>query len=409
MKQVAKTFVYQAKDRTGQLLTGTILADSESAVAAYVRNKGCFVTQIKQEKEAFSLITIRNKLTRIKTNDLAVFCRQFATMVDAGLSLLNCLNILIEQTYNPTLKTALSQVYKKVQEGNTLSSALSDHPKVFPSLMVSMVEAGELGGVLDDVLNRLAIHFEKEHKMNEKVKSAMTYPIVVICMALTIVIFMLTFVLPTFTQMFTSMNAQLPVPTRMLLAVSDFLKEYWAALLVVTIAKVYILAMLARRPQAKIIIDRIILNAPVFGMLLRKVAIARFSRTLGTLIRGGVPIISAIEVVKNTTTNSGMINALSSAQASIREGAGLSAPLGSSSIFTAMVVQMIAVGEETGELDKMLDKIADFYESDVDDVVGRLSSLLEPILIGVLGVIIGTIIIAIVLPMFDAVTSIGNM
>lgn len=404
-----KTFAYKAKDRTGQLLTGTIMAESESAVAAYVRGKGYFVTQIKAQKESLSITKISKNIMRIKTKDLAVLCRQFATMVDAGLSLLSCLNILIEQTYNPKLKAALRQVYQKVQEGNTLSNALSDHPKVFPSLMISMVEAGEVGGVLDDVLNRLAVHFEKEHKMNEKVKSAMTYPIVVLCMAVTIVIFMLTFVLPTFTRMFATMNAQLPAPTRILLAVSDFIQVYWLPLLIVAIAIIYITTLIARRPHAKLVFDRVMLKTPVFGMLSRKVAIARFSRTLGTLIRGGVPIISALEVVKKTTTNSGMINTLSGAQASIREGAGLATPLSSSNIFTAMVVQMVAVGEETGELDKMLDKIADFYESDVDDVVGRLSSLLEPILIAVLGVIIGSIIIAIVLPMFDAVTSIGNM
>lgn len=406
---MAKTFVYQAKDRTGQLLTGTIMAESESAVAAYVRGKGYFVTQIKAQKESLSVTKIINNITRVKTKDLAVLCRQFATMVDAGLSLLSCLSILIEQTYNPKLKAALKQVYQKVQEGNTLSNALSDHPKVFPSLMVSMVEAGEVGGVLDNVLNRLAVHFEKEHKMNEKVKSAMTYPIVVICMAITIVIFMLTFVLPTFTRMFATMNAQLPVPTRMLLAVSEFIQQFWPVLLVIVIAAIYIMTLLARQPRVKLIIDRLVLTIPVFGMLWRKVAIARFSRTLGTLIRGGVPIISALEVVKKTTTNSGMINALTGAQASIREGAGLATPLSSNNIFTAMVIQMVSVGEETGELDKMLDKVADFYESDVDDVVGRLSSLLEPILIAVLGVIIGLIIIAIVLPMFDAVTSIGNM
>ncbi|MDD4600418.1 Type II secretion system protein F [bioreactor metagenome] len=406
---MAKTFFYQAKNRTGQLLIGTILADSENAVANYIRGKGYFVTKIKVQQESLSLKTISDNLTKVTIKDLALLCRQFATMVDAGLSMLSCLNILIEQTYNAKLKAALGQVYKKVQEGNTLSSALNDHPNIFPSLMVSMVEAGELGGVLDNVLNRLAVHFEKEHKMNEKVKSALTYPVVVIGMAMIIVIFILTFILPTFTQMFASMNVQLPPATLALLAVSTFLQDYWPALFVLVIAVTYLLSILSKRPQTKLIIDQAVLKVPIFGMLRRKIAIARFSRTLGTLIRGGVPIISALDVVKKTTTNAGMIQALKAAQTSISEGLGLSTPLGASNIFTAMVVQMVAVGEETGELDKMLDKIADFYESDVDDVVGRLSSLLEPILIAVLGVIIGFMIIAIVLPMFDAVTSIGNM
>lgn len=403
---MAKTFLYQAKDRSGQLLTGTILAENENAVAAYIRGKGYFVTNIKRKNEASSLSGIINSLRRITSKDLAIFCRQFSTMVDAGLSLIACLNILIEQTYNPRLKLALQDLYRKVQEGESLSKSMQDHPRIFPSLMVSMIEAGELGGVLDEVLNRLAIHFEKEHKMNEKVKSAMTYPIVVITMAILVVAFILSFVLPTFTQIFVQMKVELPLPTRILLATSYFVTHYWLWLFGLLISKIYIFIIMYKQPRAKLYIAQLILRLPVFGMLWRKIAIARFSRTLGTLIRGGVPIISALDVVKKTTANVNMINALTAAQASVREGLGLSTPLGASSIFTAMVVQMIAVGEETGELDKMLDKIADFYESDVDDIVGRLSSLLEPIIIAVLGIIIGLIIIAIVLPMFDAVTSI---
>lgn len=406
---MAKTFIYQAKDRTGQLLTGTILAESENAVAAYIRGKGYFVTQIKIQKDRLSFKILTDILARVNTKDLAILCRQFATMIDAGLSILNCLNILNEQTYNAKMKAALNQVYKKVQEGGSLSDALSDHPKVFPTIMVSLIEAGEVGGVLDNVLNRLAIHFEKDYKMNEKIKSAMTYPVVVICMAILIVTFILTFVLPTFTQMFTSMNANLPAATLALLTVSSFLLDYWPALLILTFATFYLISTFARQPKVKIFLDLIILKVPVFGMLWRKIAIARFSRTLGTLVRGGVPIIAALDVVKKTMNNSSMTNALTAAQTSVREGIGLAIPLEASGIFTAMVIQMVAIGEETGELDKMLDKIADFYESDVDDIIGRLSSLLEPIMIAVLGIIIGLIIIAIVLPMFDAVTSIGNL
>ena len=405
---MAKTFLYQAKDRSGQLLTGTILAENENAVAAFIRGKGYFVTNIKRKNEASSLSGIIKNLQRITSKDLAVFCRQFSTMVDAGLSLIACLNILIEQTYNSRLKLALQDIYRKVQEGESLSKSMQDHPRVFPSLMVSMIEAGELGGVLDDVLNRLAVHFEKEHKMNEKVKSAMTYPIVVIIMAVLVVVFILTFVLPTFMHMFEQMKVELPLPTRILLATSGFVTNNWLLLLVFFVALGLGFTILYKRPKAKQYIDKVILYLPVFGMLLRKIAIARFSRTLGTLIRGGVPIISALEVVKKTTANTSMISALTSAQASVREGLGLSTPLGASSIFTAMVVQMIAVGEETGELDKMLDKIADFYENDVDDVVSRLSSMLEPLLIAFLGIVIGLIVISVALPMFDAITAVGR-
>jgi type IV pilus assembly protein PilC len=402
---VAKTYAYKAKDRTGQALSGTLIAESETAAAAYVRNQGYYITQLKEERRQWQLQEFLASLTPVKGKDLAVFCRQFATMMDAGLSMIACLNILIVQTYSSRLKTALQQVLKKVQEGETLSRALEGHPAVFPEMMISMIGAGEVGGVLDVVLNRLAIHFEKEHKLNEKVKSAMTYPIVVICMAGLSLTFILTFVLPTFVQMFDSMKVELPWLTRMLLEFSRFLREYAFVLVPVAVLKIIGAKMLLAKPEVRKKVDPLLLKLPVFGMLSRKIAIARFSRTLSTLVRGGVPIISALEVVKKTTANTAMIQALSSSQESIKEGLGLSSPLGASQIFTPMVVQMVAVGEETGELDKMLDKVADFYESDVDDMVSRLSSMLEPILIGVMGVVIGIIIISVVLPMFDVITN----
>ncbi|SDF09066.1 type II secretion system F family protein [Sporolituus thermophilus] len=402
---MAKPFEYKAKDRTGQVMTGTILAENEAAVAAYIRNQGYFVTQIKEKKVSFSIHNLINLVRRVTVKDLALFCRQFATMVDAGLPLLTCLSILIEQTYNPKLKAAVQDVYRKVQEGETLSRALGTHSQVFPVIMVSMVEAGELGGVLDDVLNRLAVHFEKEHKLNEKVKSALVYPAVVIAMAALSVTFILTFVFPTFMTLFNNLKVELPLPTRILLGISQFLRNYWPIFFMAVAISTYGVVLLARQPRIRPAVDQIVLYLPIFGMLLRKIAIARFSRTLGTLVRGGVPIISALDVVKKTTANLTMINALTSAQASIRDGLGLAAPLGASSIFTPMVVQMVAIGEETGELDKMLEKIAEFYESDVDDIVSRLSSMLEPLLIGILGVVIGFIIIAVVLPLFDVITN----
>lgn len=405
---MAKTFAYKAKDRTGQLMDGTILAENEAAVASFIRGKGYYVTQIKETQQHRTLASVVNCFSRVALKDLAIFCRQFATMVDAGLSLIVCLNILIEQTYNHKLKVALQDIHKKVQEGETLSHAMSVHSNVFPDMMISMVEVGELGGVLDNVLNRLAIHFEKEHKLNEKVKSAMTYPAVVMTMAIISVTFILTFVFPTFMSLFQNMRVELPLPTRILLMISGFLQNYWFVVLAAIGVFTYIIVVLLRRPQAKLVLDQLILRLPIIGMLWRKIAIARFSRMLGTLVRGGVPIISAIEVVKKTTGNLTMIKALTNAQVSVREGLGLAAPLGTSSIFTPMVIQMVAIGEETGELDKMLDKVADFYDSDVEDVVSRLSSMLEPILIGVLGVVIALILVAVLLPLFDIVSNVGG-
>lgn len=401
---MAKTFVYKAKDRTGQMIEGTLVTDNQMAVATFVRNKGYFITQIKEQRAEFSLEAL-DSLRPVKTKDLAVFCRLFATMMDAGLSMVACLNILIDQLDNPRLKKALQQVCKKVQEGQPLSKAMEEEAGVFPTIMISMVNAGEVGGVLDIVLERLAVHFEKEHKLNEKVKSAMTYPAVVITMAMLSIIFILTFVFPTFIQMFDNMKVELPLPTRILLGISGFLQAYWMILLPLGVALSYAGSLVLKNQETRKVVDPMLLRVPVFGMLWRKIAIARFSRTLSTLVRGGVPIITALEVVKKTADNTQLVSSITRAQESIREGLGLAAPLGASMIFTPMVVQMVAVGEETGEMDKMLEKVADFYESDVEDMVSRLSTLLEPILIGILGVIIGLMIISIVLPLFDIVTN----
>lgn len=404
---MAKTFSYRAMDRGGQAFSGTLTADSEAAVAAYIRGQGHFVTQIKESRDSAWKV-LQDILRPVSLKDLAIFCRQFATMVDAGLSLVVCLSILAEQTQNPRLKEALRAVGAKVQEGDTLSRAMQDHPQIFPGLMVSMTEAAEIGGVLDVVLNRLAVHFEKEYKMNEKVRSAMTYPAIVICFAILVVIFLLTFVIPVFVQQFAAMKVELPLPTRILLAVSGFLRSYGLPVAALLASLGYGLAIYARRPEIRTMLDRLTLHIPVFGALWRKVAVARFSRTLATLLRGGVPILTALEAVKRTTNNQMMIQSLTSAQAGVREGLGLASTLEASSLFPPMVVRMAAVGEEAGELDKMLDKVADFYESDVDDTVGRLSSLLEPILIAVLAVVVGSIVVSIMLPMFEAVTNIGR-
>jgi type IV pilus assembly protein PilC len=406
---VAKTFAYRAKDRNGEVLTGSILAENESAVAIHIREKGYFITQIKEENRVSSFNAFIDNLRSISLKEISIVCRLFATMIDAGLPLLSSLNVLIEQTDNPRIKKALQDVYKKVKEGETLSHSLGDHPSIFPNLMVNMVEAGEVGGVLDTVLNRLASHFEKEHKMNEKIKSALTYPTVVSIMAVLSVVFILTFVLPTFVQMFDNMKMELPLLTRILLAISSILRNYAPVLIFLMVAGAYGLKIAYQREQTKQMIDALALRIPVVGMLSRKIGIARFSRTLSTLLHGGVPIITSLEVVQKTIGNLSMMKALEQAQSGIKEGMGLASTLAQSKVFTPMVVQMVAIGEESGALDKMLEKIADFYESDVDDVVSRLSSIIEPVIIGVLGVVIGLIVIAIMIPMFDVIANAGSM
>ena len=404
---MAKTFAYTAKDLNGQLMTGSILADNEHAVAIHIREKGYFITKIIEADGDSSFSTFMENFKSISLKEISILCRLFSTMIDAGLPLVSCLNVLIEQTDNPRMKKALQDVYKKVKEGETLSRSLSDHPRIFPGLMINMVEAGEVGGVLDDVLGRLASHFEKEHKMNEKIKSAMTYPAVVSGMAMLAVVFILTFVLPTFVQMFDNVHKELPLVTRILLAISSLLRNYAPVFLVGIIASVYGLKVAYRREDTRKIIDSWTLRLPIVGMLSRKIGIARFSRTLSTLLHGGVPIITALSVVQKTIGNLMMMEALEQAQSGIKEGLGLAATLAHSKVFTPMVVQMVSIGEESGALDKMLEKIADFYESDVDDVVSRLSSIIEPVIIGGLGVVIGVIIMAIMIPMFDIMSGGG--
>ena len=406
---MAKQYEYRARDISGQMYTGRILADDESGVAGHIRNRGLFVTNIKEAKSAQDIGVWLQNLKQVKTKDLSIFCRQFATMLEAGLPILTCLAILTEQTENPKLKESLHKIYKDVQEGTGLARALEARPDIYPDIMTSMIAAGELGGVMDVVMQRLAVHFEKEHRLNEKVKAAMTYPAVVMSMAVVVVIFVLTFILPTFVGMFQSMKVELPLLTRALLATSDFLKRNWLVLLALLAGGLIWLRYLLTKPGPQLIRDQIILNLPVFGQLVRKVAVARFTRTLASLIRGGVPLLSALEVVKNSTGNKVVGQTLTDSQVGIREGEELSSRLGASRIFPPMVVQMVAVGEAAGELDKMLDKVADFYEADAEDLVNRLSSLLEPFLIGFLGIVIGTIIISILLPMFDVIGNINKV
>lgn len=406
---MSTNFIYRARDLNGQVINGTIAADNQGAVASFIRKKGYFVTQITPEKELLSLQSLMKRWHKVSVKELALFCRQFSTMVDAGLSLVVCLQILIDQAQSKKMTKTLQAIYREVQEGETLAQAMSAHDTVFPEVMIAMIEAGELGGVLDQILASLAVQFEKQDKLDKKVQSAMTYPAVVMGMACLSVTFILTFVLPTFMKMFEDMHKELPILTRVLLAVSSFLQHYGIFLFIGLLLCTLLVKYLLRKPEIRLAVDGILMKAPVFGLLWRKIAIARFARTLSTLIKGGVPLIRALEVVKKTINNASMSQALAAAQLGVREGGGLSAPLAASKVFTPMVVQMIAVGEETGEIDRMLEKVADFYDSDVEDMVGRLSTLIEPLLIGFMGVVVGIIVLAIMIPMFDVITGMGNV
>lgn len=405
---MARTFWFKAKDWNGQVHTGSIMADEEKAVARYCREKGYFVLQIReQSRQGGILDTITNSLHPVNTKDLAVLCRQCATMAAAGVALISCLSVLIDQTANRRIKAALHSVYNKVKAGEGFSQALADHPQVFPAIMVNMVEAGELGGMLDDVLNRLAIQFEKEYKLNAKVKSALAYPAVVIAMAVVCVVFILTFVMPTFLPLLSGI--ELPWPTRMLLALSDCMQIYWWLILSVLGCLLLVVKYACNRRPIRKKRDQVLLVLPIAGSLTRKIAIARFSRTLGTLVRGGIPLITALDAVKKTAGNMCIADALTSAQIRVQQGVGLAATLRGSKVFTPMAIHMVAIGEESGALDIMLEKVADFYENEVDDTVSRLSSIIEPVIVAILGVVIGFVVIAVALPLFDVVTNMSGL
>ena len=406
---MASQYDYRARDSQGRAFQGTILADSEAAAAAHVRSKGYFVTRVTETKPAQDVGVMLRKLRSCSAKDIAVFCRQFATMLEAGLPMLTCLSILAEQTENLKLKETAMDVYKSVQEGMSLSYALRQHQDVFPAIMINMVESGEVGGVMEDVMNRMAVHFEKEYRLREKIKSATIYPVIILLMATAVVAFVLTFVLPSFMPLFANMRAEIPWPTKFLLAVSEVLIQYWWLVVLLALGAGVGFVLLRRQETVRLYTDGAMLHLPVVGPLMKKIAIARFSRTLSTLMRGGVPILTAMEAVKKTTGNLKMTEVLSASQTSLKEGEDLSHRLALSPLFPTMVVQMVSVGEQSGEMDKMLEKVAEFYEAEVDDMVNRLGSLIEPILIGILGAIVGFIVIAIFMPLFDIITNFNKV
>ncbi|MHC1746405.1 MAG: type II secretion system F family protein [Negativicutes bacterium] len=401
-------YSYRARDWNGKLLSGTILAENKVGAARFIRDQGLYITKINELRQTSKIKNFFENRIPVNSRERAIFCRQFSVMMDAGLPLISCLDILMEQTANLRLKSAARDVYGRVQAGETLSGAMGAHPQVFPVIMTSMIAAGEVGGVLDDVLNRLATHFEKEHIMREKVKSALTYPLVVMGLAVMIASFILTFVLPVFVHLFADMKVELPLLTRLMIHISNFLKEYILFFFIGSLILSCVFFVAVRRGPVRKAVEKMTFCLPVFGLLARRIILARFCRTFSTLLRGGVPMLAALEAVKQTTANAIMMEVLTNAQISICSGSSLSGQLAANHLFTPMAVQMVAVGEETGALDKMLDKIADFYESDVDETINRLSSLLEPVLITFLGALIGGIVIAIAMPLFDVITNFGS-
>ena len=397
-------FIYSGRTRAGQTINGEMEAASREAVVARLRSQQIVATAVRPKPREISF-SFGGGVTE---KEIVVFTRQFATMIDAGLPLVQCLEILASQQDNKSFKKTLTDIRQSVEGGLTFAAALKQHPKVFSNLYANMVEAGEAGGILDTILNRLAQYMEKAMALKKRVKSAMIYPSTIITVAVVVVIFLLIFVIPTFKAMFEGFGATLPLPTVIVLELSRLARQYFLIFLGVLAAAVVGLRYWYSTPSGKLAVDKFLLRTPVFGILIRKVAVAKFTRTLGTLVSSGVAILDGLEITARTAGNKVVELAVMRTRASIAEGKTISDPLKASGVFPPMVVQMIAVGEQTGALDAMLGKIADFYDEEVDTAVANLTALLEPMLMVFLGVVIGGVVIAMYLPIFKLVTVVGR-
>src|SRR5438876_6203944 len=399
-------YVWKGRTLAGETQAGEIdVARQEEAIET-LRKKKILVTSLKQKSGGFALPKLGG--SGVTTKDLAIFTRQFATMISAGLPLVQCLDILARQASKPSFGHVISEVTRDVEAGSTLSDALGKHRKVFDDLFRNMVAAGEAGGVLDEILMRLAVYIEKADALKRKVQSAMVYPAVVLTVALGATCFMLIFIIPTFAKMFTDFGGELPLPTKIVLGLSSALKSYWWVGILGGVATTFAFTRYYTTEAGKLVVDAAMLKVPVLGDVLLKGAVARFTRTLGTLIASGVPILAGLEITARTAGNKIIAEAIMTARTSIREGETVAAPLKTSGVFPPMVVQMISVGEQTGALDEMLTKIAVFYEAEVDTAVDTMTSVIEPIMIVLMGGIVGGMVVAMYLPMFKLISVVSG-
>ena len=402
MAAAVATYKYSVRDRAGRLVTGSLDGESPALVASRLKQMGYAPISIEASNAGMKT-EIKSPVfgNKVKLKDLAIMARQFATMINSGLSLLRALVILSQQTENKVLATALTQVRNDVETGSSLSSALAKHPRIFPSLMTNMAKAGEVGGFLDKALLQVATNFESEVKLRGKIKSAMTYPVVVFVFAICAVIGMLLFIVPTFAKMFKTLGAKLPAPTQLLVDASHILKTGFPVFIILAIAGYITWQKTKHKPGVRDVVDPLKLKLPVFGPLFQKVALGRFARNLGTMMQSGVPILQSLDIVAETTGNVVLTRALRDVQDSVRQGESLTGPLSNHSVFPPMVVQMMAVGEDTGALDTMLHKVGEFYEQEVEATTEALTALIEPLMIVFIGSLIGSMIVCLYLPIFD--------
>src|SRR6266699_3084648 len=386
-------YVWKGRNRAGLIQEGVLAADTKGVALANLRRQNIVVTGIRERGKEISLTKVGR---RVPPKTLAIFTRQFSVMIDAGLPLVQCLEILANQQEHKSFQKILLQVRQDVEAGSTLADAMRRHPKAFNNLYVNMIAAGEAGGILDTILQRLSVYIEKAVKLSQQVKAALIYPVAVIVIACIVVAVILLKVIPTFAALFTSLGAELPFPTRVVIAASNFLARYFIFFIIGIVAGIFAFKRYYATYRGRRVVDGLVLKIPVLGQIMRKISVARFCRTLATLTSSGVPILEALDITARTSGN-----------AIVEDGKTIVEPLRDAGIFPNMVVQMIGVGEQTGALDQMLNKIGDFYEDEVDAAVAGLVKLLEPVMIFILGTIIGGIVIAMYLPMFTLINKIG--
>lgn len=399
-------FTYKVRDLSGRILSGTMEAESEHKVVEHLRSREYFITDISPQRVRNYSFNIPKFYSKVKSKDLAMFCRQLATLMNAGVPILACLKILHLQSENLRLKSTLNQVISNLESGNSFANSIRPFPQVFPEILVSMVETGEMSGALDEVMNRLANHFEREHDIREKTKSAMTYPIAIMMVSVFAITFMLVYMLPKILGMMPDTGEPLPIPTRMVLGLSDAIRHFWWMILIFFLGAYGVIRKTVGLNTTQEILDTYVLRLPVFGKLINQMIVSRFARSLGTMLKSGVGILEALGTVQRTLGNKMIAQEVDRARESILQGKGIADPLENSKFFPPIAVQMIAIGEESGSLDILLEKLAVFYDREVDNMLSRLSTMVEPVMIVGIGIVLGFIIIAMMLPMFTVMTTV---
>ncbi len=398
-------FYYEGKKISGEMVKGTIDADTDNDVQVALRRQSIFPTKIVKEGGSSSKsLNIKLFEAKVKSKDLAIFCRQFSTIISAGISVVECVDILRKQTENKRLKQALNEVYEDVQKGLTLSASMRKFKNVFPEMLVNMVAAGEVSGALDIIMNRMMTHYDKEHKLNQKIQGAMVYPILLIFFSFGVSYILLAFVLPTFVEMFVSMGATLPAPTRFLIKISNFLNQFWYIFVLIIFLTIYFFRRSMSTAEGKMKFDTFKLYMPVIGPVNQKVATARFSRSLATMLSSGITILDAIELVTKVLGNQALSQKILESTERLKKGEGISGPLSQIKAFPPMMISMIRIGEETGALDKMLESTADFYDEEVSFAVDKMVALINPLILLVMAGVVSFIVMSVALPMFDIVT-----